>query len=137
MSASHVAGQNALHLEWCPKYRYEMLRQERFIKACDEAVRGAAQRHGLKILELSVMPDHVHCVVEIPFAMSASEALRLLKGCSSRALFALEPKFRLRYPKGHFWSRGSFARAVGDANLETVRRYVRFDNDPHQQTLAA
>ncbi len=137
MSASHVCGQNVLHLEWCPKYRYAMLKQERFINACDGAVRNAAQRHGIAVLELSVMPDHVHAVVEVPFAMSASEALRLLKGCSSRALFQLEPKFRLRYPKGCFWSRGSFVRAVGDANLETVRRYVRFNNDPFQQKLAA
>jgi len=112
-----------------------MLKQPRFKNACEEAVRSAAQRHGLEVLELSVMPDHVHAVVGVPFSMSASNAL-LLKGTSSHALFELEPKFRLRYPNGHFWSRGSFCRSVGSADLETVKRYVREDNDPWQQTLS-
>ena len=49
----------------------------------------------------------------------------LLKGASSFELFRRQPKFRLRYPKGHFWSPGKFYRSVGDADLPTVIGYVR------------
>ncbi len=137
VSRAHTVGQSAYHLEWCTKYRYKMLRKPRFIIACEQAVREAAQRAGIVVLELSVMPEHVHALVVIPPTVSVSKALSLLKGASSRALFQLEPKFRLRYSKGHFWSRGSFYRSVGDADLETVSRYIREDNDPWQRLLPA
>ena len=32
---------------------------------------------------------------------------------------------RLRYPKGHLWSRGKFASSVGFVQLETIQNYVR------------
>ena len=54
---------------------------------CEDILQGIALRHGIKILELSGMPDHVHAVVAIPLAMSVSKALQLLKGGSSYALF--------------------------------------------------
>ena len=112
-----------------------MLRQARFIRACEQSVRETALKYGIEVLELSVMPDHVHAVVALKPTMTIAKALNLFKGSSSHALFNLEPKFRLRYWGGSFWSRGSFYRSVGDADLETVRRYVREDNDPWQQTL--
>ena len=135
VSVAHACGQLVYHLEWCTKYRFKMLRQPRFIKSCEEAVRESARKWGIVVLELSVMSDHVHALVSIKPSMSVSKALNLLKGSSSHALFQLEPKFRLRYWGGSFWSRGSFYRSVGDADLETVSRYIREDNDPWQRQL--
>ncbi|MEW5955492.1 MAG: IS200/IS605 family transposase [Candidatus Micrarchaeota archaeon] len=100
-------------------------------------MRETAARWSVVVLELSVMSDHVHALVSLPPSMSVSKALNVLKGSSAKALFQLEPKFRLRYYSGHFWSRGSFYRSVGSASLETVAAYVCCDNDPWQQTLAA
>ena len=71
------------------------------------------------------MPDHLHMVVALPPTMSVSKALHLLKGASARELFKRKPNFRLRYPKGHFWSPGKFYRTVGDTDAETVIGYVR------------
>jgi putative transposase len=79
----------------------------------------------MKVLELSVMPDHVHAIVSIPSTLSVSKAFNLLKGASSHQLFERQPKFRLRYPRGHLWSPGKFYRSVGDADLQTLRNYVR------------
>jgi len=132
-----AAGQVVFHLTWCTKYRYAMLRREEFYKACEASLYRAAERHGMRITELAVMADHVHCVVECPPRTSAADAARLLKGSASYDLFRAEPRFRLRYPRGAFWARRYHVRSVGDADLETVSRYVREDNDPRQQTLAA
>ena len=125
VSGSHSIGQNLYHLEWCPKYRYNMFRREENKKLCEEILKEVAERHKIKINELSVMPDHIHTVVEIPSTMSVSKALQLLKGASSRELFKRKPHFKCRYPKGHFWSPGKFYRSVGDTDAETVIQYVR------------
>ncbi len=125
VSGSHSIGQNLYHLEWCPKYRYNMFKREENKKLCEEILREVAERHKIKITELSVMPDHIHTVVGIPPTMSVSKALQLLKGTSSRELFKRKPNFRKRYPKGHLWSPGKFYRSVGDTDAETAIQYVR------------
>ncbi|MFQ5406452.1 MAG: transposase [Candidatus Micrarchaeia archaeon] len=43
----------------------------------------------------------------------------------------------MRYTHGHFWGRAFFFRSVGDADLQTVSRYVREENDARQRTLTA
>jgi len=125
VSGSHSIGQNLYHLEWCPKYRYNMFKREESKKLCEEVLHEVAKRHKIEIVELSVMPDHVHTLVGIPPTMSVSKALQLLKGASSRELFKRKPHLRCRYPEGHFWSPGKFYRSVGDADTETVIQYVR------------
>jgi REP element-mobilizing transposase RayT len=45
-------------LEWCPKkalFRKELLCRKRR----EDILREAAERHGIEIIDISVMPDHV------------------------------------------------------------------------------
>ena len=62
-SYQHSVAQCIYHLQWTTKYRYNMFRQEKYAVLCDEVLRRAAARHGMEVLELSVMQDHVHVVV--------------------------------------------------------------------------
>ena len=133
-SSSHTVGQSAWHFEWCTKYRYKMFKQEKYKNTAEAALRDAAQRHGIVLRELAVAPDHCHTAVELPPTMSPSKAMGLLKGASAYEIFRAEPKFRLRYPRGHLWSRGKFYRSAGDAALETIDNYVRH-HDEKQTTL--
>ena len=48
-------------------------------KDCETAIRSAAERHGIEIIELGVMEDHIHVIVTIPPEMSVSRATGLLK----------------------------------------------------------
>ncbi|MGB9708357.1 MAG: transposase [Candidatus Pacearchaeota archaeon] len=57
--------------------------------------------------------------------MSPSKALHLLKGISARLFFRNHPKARLRYPRGHLWSRGKFAASLGFIQIEVANDYVR------------
>ena len=77
------------------------------------------------------MPEHIHCEVKVSLSMSASKVLLILKGLSAKLFFEHNEKARLRYPKGHLWSRGKFASSVGFVQLETVQNYVKTQDSHH------
>jgi len=122
-------------LEWCPKKRYKILQKESIRQDCEQAIKEAAGRIEVELLELAVMPDHVHAVARTKKPMNPSYILFRLKGYSAYVLFHKHPNLRLRYPKGHLWSRGNFCRTTG-ADIETTRQYVRNQQDTHQRTLS-
>ena len=130
-------GVNVHHLEWCTKYRYEMFKQDKYKNLCKEILEETAERHRIIIRELFVMPEHIHTSIEVPPSMSQSKALQLLKGNLSYQLFRKQPKFRLRYPRGHFFSPGAFANSVGYNTVEVVDSYVRNQEDIYQMKLGA
>ena len=122
---NHAIGKSIWHMQWCTKYRLHMFRKEKCAKLIEACIRRSASMNGIKIVEISIMSDHVHCVVELRLAMSPSKATQILKGGSSYLFFKYQPKTRLRYPKRHLWSRGKFAASVGFIQVETAREYVR------------
>lgn len=127
----HGVGVMMLHLEWCTKYRYKMFRKLKYKNLLTACIRRSASRNNIKIIELDVQPEHIHCVVEVSFTMSVSKTLQLLKGGSSKLFFEFHEKARLRYPRGHLWSRGKFASSVGFVQLEVVKNYVRNQSEHH------
>jgi putative transposase len=131
----HGVGQLVFHFEWCPKYRYNMLRQERFKDFLAKVLEEESTKLRCRIIEMGIENDHVHLVIVLRPSVAVSDASHQLKGKSAYELFRFEPKFRLRYPNGDFWSPGKFYRSVGDVDLETVRDYVR-KQDHRQTTLA-
>lgn len=133
----HKVGVNVHHLEWCTKYRYKMFKQDEYKNLCEEILQETAQRHKIKIRELFVMPEHTHVSVETPPSMSQSKALQLLKGNLSYQLFKRQPKFRLRYPQGHFFSPGACANSTGYTTVDVVDAYVRNQQDIHQTELSS
>ncbi|OKY77233.1 MAG: REP element-mobilizing transposase RayT [Candidatus Methanohalarchaeum thermophilum] len=51
------------HFIWCPKYRKKVLKGE-VKKRLRELIQEKANELGLKILKLSISPDHVHLFIE-------------------------------------------------------------------------
>ena len=105
--------------------------------AQEEILRETAARHKIIIRELSVMPEHIHVSVEVSPSMSQSKALQFLKGNLSHKLFKSNENFRLRYPRGHFFSPGAYAGSVGYNTVEVVDDYVKNQEDIHQKLLTA
>jgi putative transposase len=113
-----------------------MFRQRKFWLECEAILKGIAERHGFRLLAVSVMPTTVQLVVVGPHKFSASDFAFLLKGCSARELQEFEPRFRLRYPKGHFWAKGFDAKPVSPLELDNAIKYVLAPhNDPNQKTI--
>ena len=133
---SHKVGVNVHHLEWCTKYRYKMFKQDKYKNLSEEILRETAQRHKMIVRELGIMPEHIHISVECPPSMSQSKALQLLKGNLSYQLFKTNDNFRLRYPKGHFFSPGGLANSTGYSTVEVIDNYVRNQIDIHQTKLS-
>src|SRR3989338_2794573 len=113
-----------------------MFEQDKYKNLCEEILRETAQRHHMIIRELFVMPEHIHMSVEAPPSISQSKALQLLKGNLSYQLFRKQPKFRLRFPKGHFFSPCGFASSVGYNTVDVVDNYIKNQIDVHQKTLS-
>ena len=138
----HLYGRNRIkgcwewHLEWCTKYRFSVLRKQSIKADCEAALQNAAKQKGWELLELAVMPDHVHVVVRTHEPEQPSELLFYLKGRSAFEVFKKHPNLRKRYWGGHLWSPGKFCRTVG-ADLEVARNYVRNQRDIHQKKLTA
>jgi putative transposase len=113
------------HFEWCIKYRYKMFRKEEYKNLAIACIRRAASLHQIKIMELSVQPEHIHCVVAISLTISPAQALNILKGLSARLFFKHHEKAKLRYPRGHLWSPGKFAASLGFIQVDAAQEYVR------------
>ena len=129
---SHSVGVMMLHLEWKPKYGYKMFKKEGQKNLVSACIRRAASLHKIKIIVLSVMPEHIHCEVKVSLSMSASKVLLILKGLSAKLFFEYNKKARWRYPKGHLWSRGKFAASVGFVQEEKVRNYILNQEEHHR-----
>lgn len=121
---AHSIGWSTYHLEWCTKYRYKVFRKEYIKNLCLIAIYEAAKRHKIKLMEMEVDMDHVHVIVSLPMTLTPSKALNLMKGFSAFLLFKLVPNLRLRYPRGHLWSKGKFVASVGHITLENAKRYL-------------
>jgi len=125
VSINHGVGLNQHHLEWCPKYRFKSLRKKDIAIQMEMILKNIAQEKGIIIHNMVVDTDHIHLLVSIPFSMSVSKALQLLKGSSSYQIFRLHPNFRKRYKSGHFWSPGHFSRSLSNVSLNTVNHYIQ------------
>lgn len=124
-SKNHSVGLSQYHLEWCPKYRYNALRSDHVKEFLSQKLNEIADKYGMKIHSLSIENDHIHLFVSIPITLSLSNAIRLLKGITSYELFRRFEGFRMRYPKGHFWSRGCFFRSISNVTSNAIDNYIK------------
>jgi len=121
----HSVGVMMLHLGGVTKYRYKMFSKIKYKNLIEACIRRAASKKGIKIIEIDVQPEHVHCVVGVSFSITVSKVFQLLKGTSARLFFQFHKKAKLRSPKGHLGGREKFASSVGFVQLDKVRDYVR------------
>jgi len=105
---------------WCPKYRRSVLTGpvESRLKAI---VREVAGEFMAEVLEMEVMPDHVHLLVEAAPQLSVSQLVARMKGRSSRLLRAEFPSLAM-LPA--LWTPSMFVSTVGGAPLAVVKRCI-------------
>jgi REP-associated tyrosine transposase len=109
------------HVVFCPKYRRKVL-----TPPIDERLKvilaGQIERWGQELIEMEVMPDHVHLLVGCDPQFGIHRLVKLLKGYSSHALRAEFPALKRRLPS--LWTNSYFVSTVGGVTLETLKRYV-------------
>jgi putative transposase len=63
--AAHVVYQCSYHLVWTPKYRYRILQGE-IKEYIEKKIKAICEWKRVEILEITIMPDHIHMVAIIP-----------------------------------------------------------------------
>ena len=109
------------HVVWTPKYRRKVL-VEGVDKRLKEIIQGEVEKMSCEVMEMEVMPDHVHLLIEVDPQFGIHRAIRQIKGSSSRILRREFAWLRSRLPT--LWSNSYFVSTVGGAPLEIVKQYI-------------
>lgn len=120
-SNNHVVFSCKYQVVWCPKYRRDVL-----VNGADdrlkEIIRQVCLETRSEVLEMEVMPDHVHLLVEVDPQFGIHHLVKLIKGRSSRLLRQEFRWCRTRLPS--LWTNSYFVSTVGGAPLEVINQYI-------------
>lgn len=109
------------HVIFCPKYRRSVL-----VNGIDERLKAIVNEVVVdtrsELIEMEVMPDHVHLLVEVDPQYGIHRFVKMVKGRSSRFLRREYPTLRSRLPT--LWTNSYFISTVGGAPLAVVKQYV-------------
>ena len=109
------------HVVWCPKYRRSVL-----INGVDvrlkELIIETCKLLSVELIEMEVMPDHVHLLMEVDPQFGIHKAVKQIKGYSSKVLRSEFPWLRSRLPT--LWSNSYFVSTVGDVSLSAIKQYI-------------
>ena len=109
------------HVVWCPKYRRKVL-VDGVDERLKEIAQAVAEEMRFEIVEMEVLPDHVHMLVEVDPQLGIHKAVKRIKGRSSHDLREEFPWLRRRLPS--LWTNSYFVSTVGGAPLAIARRYI-------------
>lgn len=114
------------HVVWCPKYRRKVL-----INPVDVALKNIICQIVLdksaEVLELEIMPDHVHLLVEVDPQYGIHRLMRQIKGASSNKLRQQFPWLKTKLPT--LWTNAYFVSTAGGAPLSVIKQYI--ENQKH------
>ena len=105
------------HLIWCPKYRRKVLVGE-VAERLKELLLQKAGEIGIEIVQMEVMPDHVHLLVKADPRNSPHFIVHQLKRYSSRMLRKEFSFLKSRLPS--LWTRSYYCETVGHISEETI-----------------
>ena len=118
------------HVVWCPKYRRKVLTDGVDIRL-KELLLSYAANMNVDILEMEIMPDHVHLLMEVDPQYGIHKAVKALKGYTSKVLRDEFPTLKRRMPA--LWTNSYFVSTVGGAPLEAVKQYIENQKTSQRQ----
>lgn len=110
------------HVIFCPKYRRPVL-VNAIASRLKELLAQIAIEIKVEILEMEIMPDHVHLLVEVDPQFGIHRVVKRFKGATSRYLRLEFPELKRRLPT--LWTNSYFVSTVGGAPLEAVKMYIQ------------
>ncbi|MCL5882245.1 MAG: IS200/IS605 family transposase [Candidatus Thermoplasmatota archaeon] len=109
------------HVIFCPKYRRSVLIPP-IDKRLKELILERQKDYQYKVLEMEVMPDHVHLLIDVNPRIGVYYVVSRIKGYTSHVLREEFPELRKRLPT--LWTHSKFISSVGAVTLEVVMRYI-------------
>lgn len=109
------------HVVWCPKYRRKVL-VGKVKTRLKEVLRETSETISVDIIEMEIMPDHVHLLLDVDPQYGIHKAVKQLKG---RTSFVLRNEFKeLTTKLPTLWTNSYFVSTVGGAPLEVIKKYI-------------
>ena len=109
------------HVVWCPKYRRRVL-VDKVAKRLKQIISELAEETRSEVIEMEVMPDHVHLLIEVDPQFGVHRFVKLAKGRSSHALRQEFHWLTTKLPT--LWTNSYFVSTVGGAPLSVVKQYI-------------
>ena len=94
-------------------------------KDLQEIIPKLCEMKHVELIEGKVCKDHIHMYVAIPPKMSVSEFMSYLKGKSALMFYDRHLELHAKWGEKHLWARGYYVSTVGNVNEETIRNYIR------------
>ena len=115
-----------VHLVFVCKYRKQLLVNNDIDLKVKEIFKDIESKSDFNIDIMETDKNHIHLLVSYPPKVSISSIVRKLKQESTINLWKQFPVYLSKHfwKERTFWSDGYFACSIGEANPETVRRYI-------------
>ena len=118
------------HVVWCPKYRRKILTNG-IDTRLKELLLEYAANISVDIMEMEIMPDHVHILMEVDPQFGIHKAVKSLKGYTSKVLRNEYPSLKTRMPS--LWTNSYFVSTVGGAPLDVIKQYIENQKTSQRQ----
>ena len=113
------------HFVWIPKYRRKVF-GEPYRAVLKNIIEQIGYDYNIEIVEIEIPSDHIHMVVRSEPKISPSDIMQIIKSISARHFFRLHPEIKKKYFwGGKLWTQSYFVETIGNANEETIRKYVQ------------
>jgi putative transposase len=105
---------------WCVKYRLPILQGD-VARQAERAIRITARKSGVAIMELSIEPDQVNCLVAAPSSYAPAAIVAKLKAGSAGIRLEF-PHLRSRLPA--LWTREEFCATIGSERKRELKDFL-------------
>lgn len=118
------------HIVFCPKYRRKVLTGD--VKdRLKELIAETCSSLGVDLIEMEIMPDHVHLLLDVDPQLGVHKVVKQIKGRSSHALRSEFKHLTTKLPT--LWTNSYFISTVGGAPLEIVKQYIESQKTSQRQ----
>lgn len=110
------------HVVWCPKYRRKVLvgKIEARLK---ELIQETCLELQSELIELEIMPDHVHLLIEVDPQFGVHKLIKAIKAKTSRILRKEFKELTTKLPT--LWTNAYFISTVDGAPLAIIKQYIQ------------
>lgn len=109
------------HIIFCSKYRRKVLR-EPIANRFKELVTELQAEYNFIVIEMEVMPDYVHLLLDIDPTVGVNYVVSKIKGRTAHCLTREFPELKCKLPT--LWTRSKFIATVGSVSLDVVKKYI-------------
>ena len=87
-----------------------------------ELIQEICNEFNIDLLEMEIMPDHVHLLLEVDPQFGIHKAVKTIKGRTSHVLRSEFKSLTTKIPS--LWTNSYFVSTVGGAPLSVIKQYI-------------